>query len=300
MDTAGPMSGLPDPPGPRELPDLPRRRRELLALIGNGRPAARVARWAIPLAAAAAVIAIAVTAAALVPLLGHRTAPGGVDRGGTGPGQPGPAARCRAPAGTQCERTGNYTVAAPLRALTVNDQVGTVTVTGSNRSSVRVTEHQFYRGLPPETRRSTSGGTLTLGYSCRSDDCGVSYDIQVPRSLRVQVSTGTGAIWLRSLAGPASATAGVGSVHGLGLAGRLADLRTDVGSISAAFAVAPARLVARADTGSVRLSVPGGTSYAVTATASLGKVSLGVPRSASSAHVISASTDIGSVTITAR
>src|SRR5262249_29137575 len=299
MDAAGPMSGLPDPPGQRELPDQPRHRRELLALIGTGRPAGRVARWAVPLAAAAAVIAIAVTAAAVVPLLGHGTAPRGADRGGTGPAGSGPAGRCTAPAGTQCERTRDYTVTAALRALTVNDQVGSVTVTGSNRSSVHVTEHQFYRGLPPETRRSVSGGTLTLGYSCRSRDCGVSYVIQVPQSLRVQVSTGTGAIWLRSLSGLISTTADVGSVHGLGLLSRQADLRTDVGSVSAVLAVTPQRLVARADTGSVTLSVPGSASYAVTATAGLGAVSLSVPRSASSAHVIRASADVGSVTISA-
>jgi hypothetical protein len=123
--------------------------------------------------------------------------------------------------------------------------------------------------------------------------------IQIPRSLRVQVSTGTGAIWLRSLAGQISATADVGSVHGQGLLSRQADLRTDVGSISAVFAVTPQRLVASADTGSVTLGVPGSASYAVTATAGLGAVSLNVPRSASSAHVIRASADVGSVTISA-
>jgi hypothetical protein len=299
MDAAGPMSGLPDPPGQRELPDLPRHRRELLALIGTGRPTGRVARWAVPLAAAAAVIAIAVTAAALVPLLGHGTAPGGADRGGTGPAGSGPAGRCTAPAGIQCERTRDYTVTAPLHALTVKDQVGSVTVMGSNRNSVHVTEHQIYRGLPPETRRSVSSGTLALGYSCRSSDCGVSYVIQIPRSLRVQVSTGTGAIWLRSLLGRINATADVGSVHGQGLLSRMADLRTDVGSISAEFKVAPALLVARADTGSVSLSVPGQTSYAVTATTSLGAVHLNVPRSSSAAHVIKASADVGTVTISA-
>jgi hypothetical protein len=151
-----------------------------------------------------------------------------------------------------------------------------------------------------ELWRLASGGTLTLGYSCRSSDCGVSYDIQMPRSLRIQVSTGTGAIWLRSLLGRIDATADVGSVHGLGLASWQADLRTDVGSVSAVFAVAPQRLVARADTGSVTLSVPGSASYAVTATASLGAVSLNVLRSASSAHVIRASAGLGSVTISAR
>ena len=300
MDAPGPLTGFPAPPGPRELPDLPRHRRELLAMIAATRPAARVPRWAIPLAAAAAVIAIAVSAAALFPLLGHRAAPAGARGHGTGAGQPVPATRCTAPGGAQCEHTERYTVGTPVHALAVNDDVGTVTVTGSSRRSVLVTERQFYRGPPPQSRHSVRGGQLTLGYTCRSLDCGVSYDIQVPRSMRVQVSTGTGAIWLRSLAGPTDATADVGNVHGRGLAGREVGLRTDVGYVSAAFAVAPARLVAKAGTGSVTLTVPGGTRYAVTATAGLGAVRVGVPRSASAAHVIPATADVGAVTITAR
>ena len=93
------MSGPPAPPGPRDLPDLPRHRRELLAVIAADRPGARMPRWAVPLAAAAAVIAIAVTAA-LVPLPGHRSAPGGANGGGAAPGRPVPAVRCAAPAGS--------------------------------------------------------------------------------------------------------------------------------------------------------------------------------------------------------
>jgi len=71
-----------------------------------------------------------------------------------------------------------------------------------------------------------------------------------------------------------------------------------VGAIDAAVAAAPAELVAQSDTGPVTQRVPGGTSYAVTVTAGVGQVSVSVPRSSSSGHVIRAGSDVGPVTVT--
>jgi hypothetical protein len=176
--------------------------------------------------------------------------------------------------------------------------VGQVAITGSSRDTISVTESLSYRGLPPDTIRSISGGTLALGYRCRSADCGVSYGIVVPRSLSVQVVTSTGSVMLSGLSGPVSATTGVGFVHGQNLSGRLAEFSTGTGSIEAAFLAAPARLTARCGTGSVTLSVPTGPSYAVTASAGLGPVTVSVRQDASAAHRIEARTDVGSVAIT--
>jgi len=66
---------------------------------------------------------------------------------------------------------------------------------------------------------SASGGVLTLGYRCRSGDCGDAYRIEVPRSLSVRISSGTGRISLASLAGQIHASTGVGSIRGSGLPG---------------------------------------------------------------------------------
>jgi hypothetical protein len=296
MGTTEPMTGLPQPPGDRELPDPMRQRRELLAVIAAGRAAPRAPRWAIPLGAAAAVIAIAVTAAMILPLAGHKAARGGhPDATGTGSA----AGACQAPAGAECQRTESFTAAPPAGGLTVLDDVGSVTITGSDSDVVRVTETLSYRGYPPVITRSGSGGVLTLSYRCRSDDCGDAYDIQVPRSLSVRVTAGTASISLGSLAGQVRAYADVGNIHGQGLAGALAELRTDVGSIDAAFTSAPAQLDANADTGSVTLLVPSGPGYRVTASADVGSVSVAVRRDASSGHAIQASADVGSVTIAA-
>ena len=66
---------------------------------------------------------------------------------------------------------------------------------------------------------------LTLGYTCRSDDCGVAYDIEVPRSLSVRVDADTASISLTSLAGQVHATSDVGYIHGENLADTVADSR---------------------------------------------------------------------------
>ena len=95
---------------------------------------------------------------------------------------------------------------ATLRALIIRDPVGSVTVTGSSRSSVLVTERISYAGASPVISQRTSNGTLSLTYTCRSGNCGISYDVAVPRSLNLQVQTGTGSIWLSSLAGQVRAS----------------------------------------------------------------------------------------------
>lgn len=297
MGTPEPMTGLPQPPPERDLPDLPRHHRELLAVITARQGLRRAPRWAVPLAAAAAVIAIAVTAAALVPSLGHRESRGGpAGRGSARPPREAPAP-CREPAGTECQRTDTFTAQAPPGGLAVLDDVGSVTITGSNRDTIAVTERLSYRGYPPVTKRSLNGGVLTLSYRCRSDDCGVAYDIEVPRSLSVRVNADTASISLTSLAGQVHASSDVGSIHGTNLSDAVADLRTNVGSIEASFRSAPSHLSANADTGGVTLLVPAAPGYAVSASAGVGSVAVTVRRDPSSDHVIQAFADVGSVTV---
>lgn len=299
MNTTGTMNGLPDPPSERELPDQQRHRRELLTMISARRPS-RVLRWAVPLGAAAAVAAIAVTAAVAVPALGSHAAPGGAASARPPATKTSTAAlpSCQLRAPGQCQQTRTYAVTAPLHALTVTDPVGEVTVTGSDRDTVSVTARVTYSGAPPDLRSTVSRGTLALGYSCPSGNCGVAYDLQVPRSLAVRITTGVGAVTLASLAGPLQVTTQTGAIHGQNLSGSLTGFAAGTGSVSAVFSAAPGRLTAHAGTGSVTLRVPGTASYAVTASASLGAVTVSVPQAASSGHVITATTGVGAITVT--
>jgi hypothetical protein len=297
MGATEPLTGVPQPPAERDLPGRAHRREDLLAVIAAEQARPRAARWAVPLGAAAAVVAVMAAAVALAPLTGHHSAPRGAAGGSRATAGPRTAA-CHLPAGTECTRVDRFTAAAPRGGLLVRDTVGSVTITGTaGGDAVSVTERFSYRGLPPETIRSSSNGVLALGYRCRSGSCGVAYDITVPRSLSVTVTAGTASIWLNSLAGQVRANAAVGAIHGQHLSGSLAQFRTGVGLIDAAFVAAPGRLDASALTGAVTLLVPADAGYAVTATSDLGLVSVRVRQDASSGHVIQASAGVGSVTV---
>jgi hypothetical protein len=64
-----------------------------------------------------------------------------------------------------------------------------------------------------------------------------------------------------------------------------------------AFSAAPATVTATSDIGSVTLRVPGNVPYNVTTDVGVGSTKVGVSRSPTSQHAITASTRTGSVTI---
>ncbi len=86
-----------------------------------------------------------------------------------------------------------YQVLSPVNSLALSADVSLVTITGSQQRTVSVTEQIQYSQTPPSFSRSVSGGVLSLGYTCPAErDCGVSYQIQVPRDTAVSVTLQTG------------------------------------------------------------------------------------------------------------
>jgi hypothetical protein len=222
---------------------------------------------------------------------------------------------CYVDAGALRQRTYSYTVAGTVRALVVNDHVGSVHVTGSGTSRAVVTEHISYRHTNPRTSHHAAAGTLTLDDNCPGNEtCSVTYDISIPRSATVQVSSNVGVLQLTSLtsrltahtnagdieisrlSGPVDLTDHAGSILG-NISSARATLRSSVGSINVTWTAVPTEITATTAVGSVALTVPGGVSYAVDAHTTVGSSQVGVSRNAGSAHVITASTRTGSVTI---
>lgn len=178
-----------------------------------------------------------------------------------------------------------------------------------------VTEHISYRHTAPQPTHRLVAGTLTLDDNCPGNEtCSVSYDIQVPASATVRVTDGVGVLQLTSLTGQVTAHTNAGDIEISHLSGPIeltdhagsvlgnvssarATLRSSVGSIGVTFTDAPATVTATTAVGSVVLNVPGGVSYAVDAHASVGATQIGVSRSATSSHVIVASTRTGTITI---
>jgi hypothetical protein len=191
-----------------------------------------------------------------------------------------------------------YQIASPVSTLVVTGHAGDVTVTGGAGPGTSVTEQVTYSKTPPATTRTFGGGTLTVTYNCPAEIvCTVSYDIQVPRNAAVQVTTAAGGIRLSGLAGNVTAQADVGIITADGLSGPSASLTTTVGAITAAFTAAPATVRATANVGAVTVRVPAGTSYQVSADARIGKATISVPQSPSASHVITATTDVGTILV---
>ncbi|MGO8958212.1 MAG: DUF4097 family beta strand repeat-containing protein [Streptosporangiaceae bacterium] len=225
-------------------------------------------------------------------------------------------AGCSVSVGRLQHRTNSYSVASRVQILVVNAQVGGVHVRGGDSGTVTVTEHVTFEHTPPVTTHRAAGGTLVLDSNCPAlETCSVGYDITVPRAMTVRVSdnvgvirldllsgqvtahTNAGNIDLGSVSGPIDVSSHAGSILGQDVSSAHATLRLSVGDIDVTFSAAPATITAAATVGSVTLRVPRSVSYAVDVSASLGSIQVSVARNPASTHVITASTKTGSITI---
>ncbi len=191
-----------------------------------------------------------------------------------------------------------YTVTAHVASVVINGGGGQITVTGSDRSTVQVTERLHFSKKAPATTHVVSGSTLTLSFTCATQlDCGVVYDVQVPRGVSVRATNRQGTIVLTSLSGPVTARTVAGAISATGLGGPSADLKSNAGSISAVFTVDPSAVRASTNAGSISLTVPGSVAYQVTAHTFVGSTAVTVRQATGSAHKITADVSIGSITI---
>jgi hypothetical protein len=194
--------------------------------------------------------------------------------------------------------TSAYTISSPVSTLQVNEAKGTITVTGSQRSTISVIERVTFHGSPPTMVRNLTGKTVTLQEAeCSGEPlCVVTYDIQVPRGLDVSVQS-EGNIRLSSLSGSVAALAGRGDITADGLSSRNAGFTAVLGAINAVFTAVPALVVAGASAGDITIRVPGTVSYQVNTQPGTRKARVSVPQSFSSRHVIDASSNEGDVVI---
>jgi hypothetical protein len=141
---------------------------------------------------------------------------------------------------------------------------------------------------------------LNLGYRCPSGsrDCGVSFDLLVPRALAVTVRWGIGDIRLGGLTFPVLVRTGIGQIQASDMSGALIRLSTGTGMISAQCTASPQLLVASSGVGTVTIHVPVTVPYRVSAKTQVGSVRMTVPQAARSEHKIFAFTGTGTVAVT--
>ena len=191
-----------------------------------------------------------------------------------------------------------FTVTAPVSTLVVHGGTGSITVTGTGRGTILVSQRASYSKTPPAATHVVSGTTLTLGYTCPGQlVCGMAYDVQVPRGVAVRADASAGAITLISLAGSVTAQTSAGLISATRLSSRTAELKSNAGGINASFTAAPGSVHASTNVGPITINVPGSASYQVQTHTYVGTSTVTVPKDAASPHAITASSDLGSITI---
>jgi hypothetical protein len=192
----------------------------------------------------------------------------------------------------------SVTISGRVTAVVIDSGSGSVDVTGGARSTVGVSEQASYSTKPPVPRQVLSGTTLTLSYSCATElSCSISYTVAVPRDVAVRVSGGAGEVTLTSLAGAAAAQTSTGLITAVNLGSAQVSLKSDVGAIVATCSAAPRSLNASTKVGAIALTVPGSVAYKISTHTFVGTSTITVRKSARSPYAISASSDVGSISI---
>jgi hypothetical protein len=171
-------------------------------------------------------------------------------------------------------------------------------------------------GSDPKVTWSMKDDRLTLRLHCSGvvADCAARHRVEVPRGVAVRVVDGDGSVRARGFRDALSVRTGDGSVRVTDTTGPLelrsgdGSLRAEVGSrrvsarsgdgsVHLELSAVPDRVESTAGDGSVTLVLPRAT-YKVTASSADGGVDVSVPRDdAARAHVVSARTGDGHITV---
>lgn len=207
----------------------------------------------------------------------------------------------------------------PVRAVRIETGGGSVDIRGTETDQVRGSR-RVQRGLQaPTVTEEVVGDTLVLTSGCTGlavPWCSASYTLDVPRSVRVEVSTGTGKVTVRGTTGGLRADTGTGHLEVWDLDGPLAletgiggiearDLRseevaasTGTGSALVSFTSPPRSVTAESGTGRVEILVPrDGTPYRVDEESGSGRTRIEVPTDPSSDRVIRVTSGAGDVLV---
>ncbi|WP_031106250.1 DUF4097 family beta strand repeat-containing protein [Streptomyces sp. NRRL S-146] len=168
-------------------------------------------------------------------------------------------------------------------------------------------------GDEPEVTWTMRDDRLVLRLKCSGvvADCSAEHRIEVPRGVTVKVEdgdgsargfrdalsirTGDGSVRVTDTTGPLQLRTGDGSIRA-DVSSRDVRTHTGDGSVRLELGVVPDRVESRSGDGSVTIAVPRST-YRVTTETGDGGVDVSVPRDETSAHVVSAHTGDGKVTV---
>ncbi|MGW8798371.1 DUF4097 family beta strand repeat-containing protein [Streptomyces sp. NPDC055775] len=173
-------------------------------------------------------------------------------------------------------------------------------------------------GNGPDPRWAMRGGKLTLRVKCTAvvSNCEALHQVKVPRGVAVTVNgdngsvvasgfdtpltlrSDNGKVTVRDSSAPLKLESDNGGVVTERISSTSVSAQSDNGEIRLGFTAVPDRVDTVSDNGRVTIELPKGSqAYAVTAVAGNGDISVRVPRSDSSPHVVKARSDNGEITV---
>ncbi|MFF9347354.1 DUF4097 family beta strand repeat-containing protein [Streptomyces sp. NPDC014734] len=173
-------------------------------------------------------------------------------------------------------------------------------------------------GNGPDPQWGMEDGTLTLKVKCRAliSDCAARHQVKVPRGVAVVIKNGNGkvtasgfdtsltlnnrngGVTVRNSSGKLALETHNGAITAEGISAKSVSARSENGSMRLDFSSVPDLVETRAHNGSTVIGLPNGsTTYAVSAAARNGHVSVEAPRSDDSPHVVKASSNNGRITV---
>ncbi|WP_327108104.1 DUF4097 family beta strand repeat-containing protein [Nonomuraea glycinis] len=202
------------------------------------------------------------------------------------------------------EDTVSYDVTGKVAALHVETDSGSVEVVESDRQGIRVTERLTWHKSRPETSHEVRGDTLELAFTCPNTwgwgaigtSCDVSYQVEVPKGLRVQATSDSGNLTLKDLSGNLEVTSDSGAIETSGLTGKQVVTKTDSGDMTLAFTGRPDKVTTSTDSGETVVHLPQGPYDIVTETDS-GAKDIKAVADSSAASSIDLSSDSGDLSV---
>ncbi|GIG56650.1 hypothetical protein Lfu02_10220 [Longispora fulva] len=200
---------------------------------------------------------------------------------------------------------------------------GAVTLVAGEAGQVAVERHFRWSSEKPKVTERWDGGILRISTECTADEinivghatCDVDYTLAVPAGVEIEAHTNSGAVVSRNLTGALKlgSTSGDITVTKAGGALRLeatsgkvkaselssaeVDVQSSSGGVELAFATAPRKVRAEANSGDVRVTVPKPDAYRVEAQTNSGQESVTVAQDGGATRTISAQTNTGDVDV---
>lgn len=195
---------------------------------------------------------------------------------------------------------GNYQLPTAVTSLRIAGDAVAIDVTAQDRPGVITVREQLHGKAT--TTKDVTGSSATLTAKCPPGfhfgvDCSTDYTVTMPARVALDVDTPAADVHLTGPFANATISTHASRVIGTALGAGAYQVTTNAGDVALTFAVPPDLVRVKSDVGRVKLTVPGGTRYAVSTDTTLGVANVQVDRDSSSTHRLDLSTTVGAITV---